>query len=61
MFEYEMHQLRSTELIRQAEQERIARDVVRARRAGRSEATRRSAEPDSHTDRPRRHRFARVA
>ncbi|MGW0761457.1 hypothetical protein ACWD1Y_34135 [Streptomyces sp. NPDC002814] len=61
MYEYEMQQFRSAELIRQAEQERLAREVVRARRAARREAAGRTAEPDSHTHRPRRHRFARVA
>ncbi|WP_155058260.1 hypothetical protein [Streptomyces blattellae] len=61
MYDYEMLQLRSADLIRQAEQERLAREVVRARRAARREAARRTAEPDSHPHRPRRDRFARVA
>lgn len=33
MFEYQVHQQRSAELIRRADRERLAREVVRARRA----------------------------
>jgi hypothetical protein len=57
MYEYELQQLRSAELIRQAEHERQAREAVRARR----EAARRTPESESHTGGPRRHRFARTA
>ena len=61
MYEYEIQQLRSAELIRQAEHERLAREVVRGRRAARREAARRSAEEEGHTGSPRRHRSPRTA
>ncbi|GAA3994100.1 hypothetical protein GCM10022232_32570 [Streptomyces plumbiresistens] len=61
MYEYEISQLRSAELIRQAEQERLAREALRGRRAARREAARRAAEGEVHTGRPRRHRFPRTA
>ena len=59
--EYELSQYRSAELIRQAEHERLARETLRGRRAARREAAERTAESDSHTGRPRRHRFLRTA
>ncbi|KUN34985.1 hypothetical protein AQJ30_26255 [Streptomyces longwoodensis] len=43
MYELELQQLRSAELIRQADQERLAREVVRGRRAARREAAGRTA------------------
>ncbi|MET7689853.1 hypothetical protein ABZT06_18055 [Streptomyces sp. NPDC005483] len=58
--EYEISQYRSTELIRQAEHERLVRETLRGRRAARREAAERTAE-EAHTDRPRRHRFLRTA
>jgi hypothetical protein len=61
MYEYEIQQLRAAELIRQAENERLAREIVRGRRAARREAARREAEGEVHTGRPRRHRFPRTA
>ncbi|WP_037677680.1 hypothetical protein [Streptomyces griseus] len=61
MYEYELQQLRSAELIRRAEHQRRVREAVRVRRAARREAAARTAEPDSHTDRPRRPWYARVA
>ncbi|MDQ1048787.1 hypothetical protein ACF1G3_39650 [Streptomyces rochei] len=61
MYEYEISQLRSAELIRRAEQERLAREALRGRRAARREAARRAAEGEVHTGRPRRHRFPRTA
>ncbi|MCD9876620.1 hypothetical protein [Streptomyces guryensis] len=61
MYEYEISQFRSAELIRQAEHERLARAVVRGRRAARREATQRSAEDESHSPRLRRLRSARAA
>lgn len=65
MYEYEISQLRSAELIRQAEQERLARAVVRGRRAARREATARSTEDtvsaEAHTYSLRRHRRPRAA
>jgi hypothetical protein len=61
MYEYELQKFRSAELIRRAEQERLAREAVRARRAARREAARRTAEGESHTSGPRRHWFTRAA
>ncbi|MBD0421034.1 hypothetical protein AB0L35_28030 [Streptomyces sp. NPDC052309] len=61
MFEYELQQYRSADLIRRAERERLAREAVLARRAERRAAARRTAETESHSPRPRRHRFARAA
>ncbi|AVH56330.1 MULTISPECIES: hypothetical protein [Streptomyces] len=65
MFQYELHQIRSAELIRQAENHRLVREALRARRAARRAAARASAAHDmegrGHTDRPRRHWFARAA
>ncbi|MEV6020561.1 MULTISPECIES: hypothetical protein [unclassified Streptomyces] len=64
MFEYELHRMRSEELIRQARSHRLAREAVSGRRAARR-AARRTAQEDAeeraHGGRPRRHRFARTA
>ncbi|MEU3249399.1 hypothetical protein [Streptomyces sp. NPDC006997] len=57
MHEYDLHQLRATELLRRAEQERLARQVLRARR----DAVPSTAESESHTGRARRLRFPRTA
>ncbi|MFI6012859.1 hypothetical protein ACIBAG_29280 [Streptomyces sp. NPDC051243] len=65
MYEYELHRIRSAELIRQAEHERLARAAVRARREARREAVEHSAEgaaeTEAHTSRRRRHRYPRAA
>jgi hypothetical protein len=61
MFEYEIQQLRSAERIRRAEGERLAREVVRRRRAARAEAEARIDEAESHSRRPRRLRSPRTA
>ncbi|MFE6286765.1 hypothetical protein [Streptomyces sp. NPDC057877] len=61
MHEYDLHHLRAAELLRRAEQERLAREVIRGRRALRREALRRTAESESHTGRTRRLRFPRAA
>jgi hypothetical protein len=61
MYEYEISQFRSAELIRQAEHERLAREAVRSRRAARREAAHRAAEDESHSPRLRRLRSARAA
>ncbi|MFD3498290.1 hypothetical protein ACFWWT_11850 [Streptomyces sp. NPDC058676] len=61
MYEYELAQLRSAELIRRAATERLAREAVRGRRAARREAVENAAEGEVHTGRPRRHRFPRTA
>ncbi|MFH9819837.1 hypothetical protein [Streptomyces sp. NPDC017230] len=54
MFQYEIQQTRVVELIRYADQARLAREAGRARRDG-------AAGAESHTPRFRRHRFARAA
>ncbi|MEV6510726.1 hypothetical protein [Streptomyces sp. NPDC051642] len=61
MYEFELHQIRSAELRRQAANERLAREAVRGARAARREQARRAAEGEVHTQRPRRHLFARVS
>jgi hypothetical protein len=65
MFEYELHQIRSAELIREAHNHRVAQEALRSRRAARRAAARESGQNDpegqAHTPRPRRHRFARAA
>ncbi|MGW3101698.1 hypothetical protein [Streptomyces sp. NPDC001100] len=61
MYEYEMHQLRSAELRRLAANERLAREAVRGARAARREQARQAAEREVHTERPRRHLFARAS
>ncbi len=61
MFMYEFHELRSSELRRQAEQERLARSVLRHRRSARRDASQEAPEAEAHSDGPRRHRFTRAA
>ncbi|MFF4350736.1 hypothetical protein [Streptomyces sp. NPDC001530] len=65
MFEYELQQIRSAELIREAQNHRLAQEALRGRRAARRAAARESGQNDtegqSHSPRPRRHRFARAA
>ncbi|GAA4076569.1 hypothetical protein GCM10022233_64210 [Streptomyces shaanxiensis] len=65
MYEYELHHLRAAELIRRAEQERLAREAARVRRAARREAAERSGEgvreKDAHSSRRRRHRHPHAA
>ncbi|MER7962921.1 hypothetical protein [Streptomyces ardesiacus] len=61
MFAYEVQQYRSAELIRRADEARLAREVLRARRAARRRARQGVAEAESHTPRQRRPRFARAA
>ncbi|WP_405974161.1 hypothetical protein OG496_38495 [Streptomyces sp. NBC_00988] len=64
MYEFELHQIRSAELRRQAANERLAREAVRGARAARREQARQArqaAEGEVHTDRPRRHLFARAS
>ncbi|WP_267715325.1 hypothetical protein [Streptomyces sp. CoH17] len=60
MFAYEVQQYRSAELIRRADEARLAREVLRARRAARRRARQGAAEAESHTPRQRRPRFARA-
>jgi hypothetical protein len=59
MYGYDLHHIRSAELIRRAEHERLVREAVRARRAERRSAESREAE--THTSRFRRHRVPRTA
>ncbi|MDR6977512.1 hypothetical protein J2X68_004231 [Streptomyces sp. 3330] len=68
MYEYELQQARSAEMRRRAEHERLARRLVRGRRAARREAAERAAERSdggagsaSHTHFLDRLRFARPA
>ncbi|MFD4559991.1 hypothetical protein ACFWP5_37710 [Streptomyces sp. NPDC058469] len=64
MYEYELHQILSAEMRRQAANERLAREAVRGARAARREQarrTRQAAEGEVHTERPRRHLFARAS
>ena len=61
MYEYELSQLRSAELRRQAQQERLAREAVRGRRAARREAAGHETEGEVHTGLSRRLRFLRTA
>ncbi|MFJ2260605.1 hypothetical protein ACIOKD_20060 [Streptomyces sp. NPDC087844] len=64
MFEYELQQIRSAEMIRAADNYRMAREAARTRRAARREAAR-SGHDDSegrvNGHRSRRPRFARAA
>ncbi|MFI8190509.1 hypothetical protein ACIF8T_17160 [Streptomyces sp. NPDC085946] len=57
MYDYELHQLRSADLVRRAERQRLVRQALLARR----DAAPHAAEAESHTRRSRRHRFARAA
>ncbi|MFG2958563.1 hypothetical protein ACGF5O_33200 [Streptomyces sp. NPDC048291] len=67
MFEYELHRIRSAELRRQADDARLAREVVRSRRAARREARAAgaagaaTAAQEAHTDRRGRRRLPRAA
>ncbi|MFJ4685629.1 hypothetical protein ACIQNG_23685 [Streptomyces sp. NPDC091377] len=57
MYEYEYHQSREADLIRRAEQERLAREAVRQARAARREADLRAQgreAPGEDTHHPRR-------
>jgi hypothetical protein len=65
MFGYELQQIRSDELIREAQNHRQAQEALRGRRAARRAAARESGQNDpegqAHSPRPRRYRFARAA
>ncbi|MEV7287611.1 hypothetical protein AB0O01_24105 [Streptomyces sp. NPDC093252] len=66
MYEYEIHRYRSDELIRQAEQARLARETVRrgrdARRTAEQQTQGSGATGEDHTSRRhRRLRFPRAA
>ncbi|MDX2541833.1 hypothetical protein ACOT81_33770 [Streptomyces sp. WI04-05B] len=61
MFEHEIQLTRSAQLRREAADERLAREAVRAARAARREAAGRAAEGEVHPDDTRRHWFTRAA
>ncbi|OIK07048.1 hypothetical protein [Streptomyces monashensis] len=63
MIEIEYHKMRSAQLIRAAEEDRLARSVARARRAARpaDRDGHDGAGAESHTGRVRRHRLPRTA
>ncbi|QJS09836.1 hypothetical protein HKX69_10155 [Streptomyces argyrophyllae] len=60
MYALELHRLRSDELRRTAQEDRLAREVLRSRRAARR-ADDGAPAAESHTDGPRRHRLPRTA
>ncbi|MFI2634612.1 hypothetical protein ACH5A2_30135 [Streptomyces collinus] len=61
MHEYELQQLRTSDLIRRADHERLVREAARVRRAARHQAGTDTAEHESHSRRFRRPRSARTA
>ncbi|MET9450114.1 hypothetical protein [Streptomyces cinerochromogenes] len=61
MHEFELHRMRTAELRREAQQHRLVREAVRARRAARRDAGHGAPAAESHTDRPRRLRLPRTA
>ncbi|MGW6140790.1 hypothetical protein ACWFRM_19900 [Streptomyces sp. NPDC055144] len=62
MYEYEIHQVRAAELVRQAEHSRLVREARRSRRAERRAASAgQDAEGRVNSPRSRRSRFARAA
>ncbi|MCQ4206705.1 hypothetical protein [Streptomyces longispororuber] len=63
MFEYELHQVRAAELIREADNYRLAREARAARKSRRPQggSDSQDAEGRVSTHRPRRHRAARTA
>jgi hypothetical protein len=61
MHEFELHQVRAAALRREAEQERLAREAVRHRRAARAEAAAQDAEDTAEDEEhSRRRRWFRV-
>jgi hypothetical protein len=61
VYELELHRMRFAELRRTAQRERLAREVVRSRRAARRGASGDGAPAaESHTDGPRRHGLPRT-
>ncbi|MFE2061735.1 MULTISPECIES: hypothetical protein [unclassified Streptomyces] len=63
MFEYELHQIRSADLRREAADARLVREAVRTRRAARREeaARKAAAAEETHTGRRGRRRLPRTA
>ncbi|CAL9584437.1 MULTISPECIES: hypothetical protein [Streptomyces] len=61
MYEYELQQLRTADLIRRADHERRVREATRARREARRAAGHGAAEHESHSRHFRRLRWARAA
>ncbi|MFF0788760.1 hypothetical protein [Streptomyces spiralis] len=61
MYGYELHQLRSAELRREADRARLVREALRVRRAARRSAAQGAPEAEAHSSGPRRHRFTPAA
>jgi hypothetical protein len=61
MFEYELQKIRTAELIRRADHERLVREAARARRTARKEAAGQAAGADDHSHRFGRYRFTPAA
>jgi len=64
MFEYELQQIRTAEMIREADNYRLVREAVRGRRAARREAARSGRDETEgrvHSRHHRRSRSTRVA
>jgi hypothetical protein len=61
VYEYEIQQYRSADLIRRAEHQRQIRAALRARRADRRTGPQDATEPEDHTHRSRPHRYTRAA
>ncbi|MDG9718788.1 hypothetical protein [Streptomyces sp. DH24] len=61
MYEYELQQYRSADLIRRAEHQRRIHTALLARRAARRTAAQDAAGPEDHTHRSRRPRYTRAA
>ncbi|MFF5479403.1 hypothetical protein ACFY5C_18955 [Streptomyces sp. NPDC012935] len=60
MFEYDLHHIRSADMIREAEHDRMVREAIRVRRAAKRSA-KGAAVAESHTSRLRRLRHPRAA
>jgi hypothetical protein len=60
MFEYELQQIRSAEMIRDAHNYRMAREAARSRRAARREAARSGREDAEGQVNGHRHRRPRI-
>ncbi|MFC8669121.1 hypothetical protein [Streptomyces sp. NPDC057199] len=61
MFEYELQQIRTAEMIREADNYRLVREAVRSRRAARREAARSGHDDTEGRVHSRRHRTPRSA
>ncbi|MBC9723482.1 hypothetical protein [Streptomyces sp. TRM68367] len=61
MYEYELHQYRSADLLRRADHQRLVREALRARRTARRKATHGTSGTEPHTHDSRYRRFTRAA